>query len=91
MKYAIATAATMALIGCATSPLAHNSGVLPIGKDSYTVTAVNATASSAKQDAIKIATEHCAHTNKSLEVSNLGSSSDAWGWHSADVIFRCAD
>lgn len=89
MKYTIAITFLMVLVGCTTSPLAHNSGVLPIGKNSYSVTAVNATASSAKQDAINIATKHCALTNKSLEVNSIGSGSDAWGWHSADVIFLC--
>jgi hypothetical protein len=84
-----ATAVTLAMCGCTTSPLANNSGVLPIGKDVYTLTAVNAAASSAKQDAIKIATEYCAKSNKSLEVNSLSSSSDVWGWHSADATFRC--
>lgn len=90
MKLVIISIITIVVFsGCTTSPLAHNSGVLAIGKNLYTVTAVNATASSAKQDAIKVATKYCDHINKSLEVSNLTNDSDAFGWHSADATFKC--
>ena len=72
------------LIGCATS-----SGILPIGKNTFTVTIQSDTASSAKEKAINEANAFCAKSNQSIEVARMLPSSDAWGWHSYEVNFKC--
>lgn len=74
------------LTGCATS-----SGVLPIGKDSFTVTIQSDTASSAKEKAIREANAFCAKRSQSIEATRMLPSSDAWGWHSYEVNFKCVD
>ena len=75
---------TVFLASCATS-----SGVQPIGKDLYSLTVQDSTASAAKQSAIQQATAHCASTKKDLSVTDMGGRSDAYGWHSYELNFRC--
>ena len=72
--------------GCATS-----SGILPMGKDLYSLTVQADAASSAKKNAIEQAAEHCSKKGQSIEVAKTGASSDAYGWHSYEVTFRCTN
>jgi len=72
------------LFGCATS-----SGVLPIGKGSFTVTIQADTASSAKEKAINEANNFCAKSGQSIEIERMLPSSDALGWHSYEINFKC--
>lgn len=84
MRATISVIAAIALVGCATS-----SGVLPIGKDKFTVTIQSDTASSAKEKAINEANSFCAKSGKSMDIERMTPSSDALGWHSYEVNFGC--
>lgn len=88
MKFAsrvIAGIFTLSLSGCATT----SSGILSIGKDSFTVTVQSDTATSAKEKAINEANAYCSGKGQQIEVEKTLSSSDALGWHSYEVNFKC--
>lgn len=82
----IVVSSVVVLAGCATS-----SGVMQIGKDTYSLTIQADSASSAKQKAISEAAQFCIAKNKTLEVQQTRPSSDAYGWHSYEANFKCAN
>lgn len=83
-KIISAAALSLFVAGCATS-----SGVLPIGRDSFTLTVQSSTAAAAKQDAITEANAYCAKKSESIEVLRMRPDSDAYGWHSYEINFKC--
>lgn len=79
------------LTGCATS-----TGVMKMGRDTYTITTSAAPArggvSGARSSAYKEATEHCSAMNKEVLVKNdNGLVTNGYGAGSAQLTFRCLD
>jgi len=75
---------SLSLLGCATS-----SGVMTIGSNTYSLSVQAATAASAKQDALNEANAHCKEMKKEIQATHMRPSSDAFGWHSYEIHFRC--
>ena len=74
------------LSGCATS-----SGVMQIGKDTYSLTVQAESASTAKQKSVNEANEYCKIRGNTLEVQQTRAGSDAYGWHMYEVNFKCTN
>lgn len=84
IKLVFSAVSLLAITGCATS-----SGVMPIGSDTYSLSVQAATAAAAKQDALNEANAHCKAQNKNIQANYMRPSSDAFGWHSYEVHFKC--
>ncbi len=83
---AIATVTTFLLYGCGLKT--YSSGVLPMGPDTYSVSADDLNASTAKQAALGQAQAHCTSKGKEILVTNTKSLRD--GPRSVyDVTFLC--
>lgn len=83
---AVATAATYLLYGCGLKT--YSSGILQMGPDTYSVSADDLNASTAKQAALGQAQAHCTSLGKELLVTNTKSFRD--GARSVyDVTFLC--
>lgn len=77
----------LTLVGCATT-----SGVLPFGKDTYTITVADLMGpASAQKGAITQATEHCAGEGKLLSPVSTQTSTSPGGESSYQLVFRCLD
>lgn len=74
------------ILGCASS-----SGVMQIGKDTYSLTVQADSASSAKQKSVNEANNYCKMNGKTLEVQQTRAGSDAYGWHMYEVNFKCSN
>ena len=79
-------AVAIVMSGCASS-----SGVMPIGKDTFTLTVQADSASAAKQKSIGEASAYCVNRGKSLDVQQTRAGSDAYGWHMYEVNFKCTN
>ena len=79
----------VAIISITLTACASSSGVLSIGNSTYSLTTQAATAAAAKQDALNEANAFCKNTSKEIQATHMRPSSDAFGWHSYEIHFRC--
>lgn len=82
----IVLAATVALSGCGLKT--YSSGVMPLGPDTYTVSADDLNPSNAKQAALTQASQYCANKDQELLVNHIvdGSRGNRMYY---DINFRC--
>lgn len=80
--------AALAVAGCASS-----SGVLKLGPDTYSVSAVAPPGEGGRTGAQRIAlteaNQHCAQQSREILVTNMAGSSDPMGRGGFQVTFRC--
>nr|WP_315256607.1 hypothetical protein [uncultured Duganella sp.] len=91
MKYGITVALVTVLTGCAS-----NSGIIPIGKDTYMVSRQAATgiggSASLKAEAFQEASAHCIKQGKSLQVVSTQEAQPPYvfgNYPKAEVQFMC--
>lgn len=65
----------------------YTSGVMPMGPDTYTVSADDLNASNAKKAAMRQASQFCSKSNKQILVINTKTSTDVRTLY--DINFRC--
>lgn len=82
--WAPALAICLGTVGCASS-----SGPLPVGPGIYSVAVQAQTAPAAAKQAINEAAAFCGTKGQRMESTRTRPSSDAFGWHSYEVTFRC--
>ena len=70
---------------------ASSSGVMNIGNEIFSITAQAATAPTAKQDALNESANFCKNKKQQINVLDMKASSDAMGWHSISVNFKCTN
>lgn len=84
-KATIIVVLAFSLSGCGLKT--YSSGVLPMGPDTYTVSADDLNASTAKQAALGQAQNHCSSLGKEILVTNTKTSRETRNIY--DVTFRC--